>query len=178
MKLPLQKSPQIFDSRPELPSQFFTREGVKVEITGDRWVLPLLYRHSRLDFSRVENDTLKTSIKNCIIDQASMVSTHARCQYWSDLSATIVSRQKKHSLFPSISAVEFEERLIALMEEAINQARNKHRLWALYRPIQWYICLPILKPHRSFGRLIKRYRHPSGSNGVMHKEFAISLLFI
>ncbi|RAP70025.1 putative phage integrase [Candidatus Erwinia dacicola] len=38
-----------------------------------------------------------------------------------------------------ISAVEFKGSLIALMEEAINQARNKHRLWALYRPIQWYI---------------------------------------
>ncbi len=42
MKLPLQKLSQILDARPELPSQFVTREGVKVEITGDRWVLPLL----------------------------------------------------------------------------------------------------------------------------------------
>ncbi|MCV6038216.1 site-specific integrase, partial [Escherichia coli] len=40
---------------------------------------------------------------------------------------------------PDISADEFQERLIAVMEEAISQARNKHRLWALYRPIQWYI---------------------------------------
>lgn len=139
MKSTLQKTSQVFDPGPELPSQFFTREGVKVEIAGDRWAFPLLYRHSRLDFSRVENDTLKTSIKRCIIDQASRVSTHAGCQYWSDISASIVSRQKKHSLMPDISAVEFEERLIALMEEAISQARNKHRLWALYRPIQWYI---------------------------------------
>ena len=139
MKLLLHKAPQISDSALELPSQFFTREGVKVEITGDRWTFPLLYRHSRLDFSRVENDTLKTSIKRCIIDQASRVSTHAGCQYWSDISAAIVSRQKKHSLLPDISADEFQERLIAVMEEAISQARNKHRLWALYRPIQWYI---------------------------------------
>ncbi len=66
MNLLLHKAPQISDSALELPSQFFTREGVKVEITGDRWTFPLLYRHSRLDFSRVENDTLKTSIKRCI----------------------------------------------------------------------------------------------------------------
>ncbi|MFS6938981.1 site-specific integrase [Neisseria animaloris] len=139
MKLLLQKVPSNFNSRLEMPSHFFTREGVKVEIAGDIWVLPLLYRHSKLNFCRVENDILKDVIKSCIIDQASRVSTHAGCQYWSDLSAEIVSRQNKYSLFSSISTIEFEERLIALMEEAINQARNKHRLWALYRPIQWYI---------------------------------------
>lgn len=67
------------------------------------------------------------------------MSTHAGCQCWSDISAAIVSRQKKHSLLPGIPAAVFQERLIALMEDVINQARNKHRLWALYRPIQWYI---------------------------------------
>ncbi|EGT5723364.1 site-specific integrase [Cronobacter sakazakii] len=139
MKLTLEEAPKIFHSGPELPSQFFTREGVKVEIAGDIWVFPLLYRHSRLDLSRVENEVLKTSIKRRIIDQASRVSTHAGCQCWSDISAAIVSRQKKHSLLPGIPAAVFQERLIALMEDVINQARNKHRLWALYRPIQWYI---------------------------------------
>lgn len=108
MNLLLHKAPQISDSALELPSQFFTREGVKVEITGDRWTFPLLYRHSRLDFSRVENDTLKTSIKRCIIDQASRVSTHAGCQYWSDISAAIVSRQKSTPCCPTFPLMNFK----------------------------------------------------------------------
>lgn len=123
----------------ELPFQFFTREGIRVEINGDRWVLPVSYRHSRLDFSRIENANLKVAVKKCIVDQASRVSSHAGCVYWSDISAAIISRQNKFSLLNGISVDEFEDRLIRLMEEAISEARGKHRLWALYRPIQWYI---------------------------------------
>ena len=150
MKQSLQKSSYSFDAKLKLPSRFFTREGVKVEAAGDSWVLPLSYRHSRLNFSRIENETLKAAIKGCIVDQASRVSSHAGCQYWSDISAAILSRQKKYLLFPGILANEFEERLICLMEETLNEARGKHRLWALYRTIQWYIWCAENYPEQGF----------------------------
>ena len=42
------------------------------------------------------------------------------------------------SLF-QIDEKRLEEKLISLIETSILKARSEHRLWALYRPIQWYI---------------------------------------
>ncbi|ENO2144259.1 TPA: phage integrase family protein [Escherichia coli] len=149
----LQQARDNNDSRLNLPDTFFTREGVKVESAGDVWVLPLLYRHSRLDFSRIQSGTLKVVVKSCIIDQATRVSSHAGVQYWSDISAAIFSKQTDYSLVSDLSIDDLELRLIAVMEAAINEARKRHRLWALYRPIQWYIWCAENYPEFGFSEI-------------------------
>ncbi|MBJ9162629.1 site-specific integrase [Citrobacter farmeri] len=139
MKQQLHQLSDDLDHKLGLPPYFYTREGVKVDITEDNLVLPIFYRHSKIDFTRIENEKLKAAIILCIIEQATRVSSHSGCAYWSDLSATIVSRQTHFSLIAGIPIQLFEERLVVLMEYIISHARKKNKLWALYRPIRWYI---------------------------------------
>ncbi|NLB48414.1 MAG: site-specific integrase [Erysipelotrichia bacterium] len=124
---------------PKTRTHFFTREGNKVDVSGDSWILPVVYRHSRLNFFKIKNDFLKRAIKEHVLDQATRVSSHAGCVFWSDVSALVISRQEKFSLDNSLDIKEFEGRLIAIMEEAINNARSKNKLWVLYRTVRWYI---------------------------------------
>lgn len=84
MNLLLHKAPQISDSALELPSQFFTREGVKVEITGDRWTFPLLYRHSRLDFLELKTTRLKLRLS------AVLLIRHQGCQLMQGASTGVI----------------------------------------------------------------------------------------
>ncbi|MDE1464762.1 tyrosine-type recombinase/integrase [Spartinivicinus poritis] len=122
-----------------LADTIVSREGVAIDTSGDRWVLPVVYRYSTLNFSRVKSVYLKWSIKKCIIDQVKRVSSHSGCVYWSDISAAVVAREREFKLDEVTSPSEFEEKLITLFETIISVARLKHRLWALYRPIQWYL---------------------------------------
>lgn len=125
MKQQLHQLPHDLDHKLGLPPYFYTREGVKVDITEDNFVLPLFYRHSKLDFTRIENEKLKEAIILCIIEQATRVSSHSGCAYWSDISATIVSRQTHFSLIAGVPIQQFEERLVVLMEYIISHARKK-----------------------------------------------------
>jgi len=130
--------PKLTQASP-IPQRFFTREGIEVATFGDIWVLPLSYRQSRINFSRIENLNLKWAIQKVVIYQATHVSSHAGLVYWYDFSACVLSRAEKFGITENISAFQFEDRLIEIMEDAIHEARSKHRLWALYRTVQWYI---------------------------------------
>jgi hypothetical protein len=136
------KSPQAeldLSEANEFSLKFFSREGIEIEVLGDQWELPIPHRHSNIDFTSVENINLKYSIKKCIVDQVSRVSSNSGFQYWSDISYIILSQQASFSIFEGISSNELENRLINLIEDVLNKARMKHKLWSLYRVIQWYI---------------------------------------
>jgi len=45
---------------------------------------------------------------------------------------------------------EFKDQLISLIKNSISEAREKHRLWALYGPIQWYIWCAENHPELGF----------------------------
>lgn len=43
-----------------------------------------------------------------------------------------------------------EESLIRCFEEMLGRARSRHRLWAMYRPIKWFIWWADNYPERGF----------------------------
>jgi hypothetical protein len=123
----------------DIPEQVMTREGVTVEISGDRWRLPLPYESGVIDFSCIENPLLKWAAKRRVIYRAETTSTHAAVQEMKSLRLEFFAIQHEFGLNQGLNSDQLKEPLIALVEKSIFQARAKHRLWALYRPIQWYI---------------------------------------
>ncbi|CAD9197575.1 hypothetical protein QAC21B_03752 [Acinetobacter bohemicus] len=121
----------------EIPDFIVSREGKKVNTTGDLWNLPYAIdtSSSKLDFSKFENENLKWVLKSFIIEKIEKVSTHAGLQHFQD----IWTKFFRTNLEIINSAQDIEETLIAVVENAINLGRSEHKLWTLYRPIQWYL---------------------------------------
>lgn len=121
----------------EIPDFIVSREGKKVNTTGDLWNLPYAIdtSSSKLDFSKFENENLKWVLKSFIIEKIEKVSTHAGLQHFQDIWAKFF----RTNLEIINSAQDIEETLIAVVENAINLGRSEHKLWTLYRPIQWYL---------------------------------------
>lgn len=122
----------------DVPNNVITREGVQVSISGDLWRFPLPYESGVIDFRGIENTLLQWSAKRRVIYRAETVSTHAAIQEMKSLKE-FFSQQHEYGLSKELNCEQLKGPLIALVENTIFRARAKHRLWALYRPIQWYI---------------------------------------
>lgn len=122
----------------DIPDFIISREGKRVNTAGDVWNLPYAVDtySSRLDFSKISNENLKWALKAFVIAKIESVSTHAGAHHFHDVWREIL---RPYDLNSSLDLSEFETNLINLYEYAINTARDKHRLYALYRPIQWYL---------------------------------------
>jgi integrase len=123
----------------DIPERVITREGVIANISGDLWQLPLPSSSGIVDFSCIENPLLKWATKRRVIHRAETTSTHAAVQEMQSLKHEFIAMQHEYELGKDLSSDQIKDPLISLVEKAIFQARAKHRLWALYRPIQWYI---------------------------------------
>ena len=66
-------------------------------------------------------------------------STHAGFTSFTYLITEFFKFQSGYSLTDILPTQELRDNLISVIENAISKARAHHRLWALYRPIQWYI---------------------------------------
>lgn len=121
----------------EIPDFIFSREGKKINTTGDLWNLPYAIdtSSSKLDFSKFPNANLKWVLKSFIIEKIEKVSTHAGLQHFQD----IWTKFFRTNLEIINSAQDIEETLIGVVESAINLGRSEYKLWTLYRPIQWYL---------------------------------------
>jgi len=121
----------------ELPDVVVTREGDKLDTTSDEWHLPYILRSdSTLDFNKIHDVRIKWVLKRYVIDKIERVSTHAGYSVFEDVWREFVRRLDKPF---SADDEEFREELISLIEKSISVAREEHRLYALYRSIQWYI---------------------------------------
>src|SRR3989442_759255 len=124
----------------EIPLKITTREGRIVDSANNTWHLPYSMRgHATLDFSTILNPSLRWITKRYIQEKIQITSTHAGYSAFQDIRREFLRFQHDSGLLDTISSTEIKDKLISLVEHRISQARSKHRLWALYRPIQWYI---------------------------------------
>src|SRR3990167_9612302 len=124
----------------DIPSKIITREGHTVDTSNDQWHLPYSMRaHSTLDFNNIINPYLRWVTKRYIQEKIQTTSTHAGYSNFQDIKREFLRLQNDYGLIENLSKPELENKLISVVEHRISQARSKHRLWALYRPIQWYI---------------------------------------
>lgn len=130
---------QLIDSQgwQDITSSIVTREGMAFDSSGDVWDLPYSIRgNASLDFSKIVIEELSWSLKSYIKDRIKRVSTHAGYAAFQDVWREFLRHDA--CLFQT-DEKDLQEKLISLIESSISKARKEHRLWALYRPIQWYI---------------------------------------
>lgn len=122
----------------EIPDFIISREGKQVNTARDLWNLPYAIdtSSSKLDFAKILNEKYKWVLKSFIIEKIEKVSTHAGAHHFHDVWREVLRHDELNS---SSELREVETNLIDLYEHAINTARDKHRLYAMYRPIQWYL---------------------------------------
>ena len=112
-----------------------TREGEVVDVSGDKWHLPYAYySNASIDFDKIKNQPIKEALKHYISNSLRLTSAH------SGLSNFRVVNSEIMKFFDyQVAESESNERvLIDAFEIAISTARKEHRLWALYRAIEWY----------------------------------------
>ncbi|WP_262734442.1 hypothetical protein [Acinetobacter variabilis] len=121
----------------DIPDFIISREGKRVNTAGDVWNLPYAVDtySSKLDFSKIPNENFKWVLKSFIIEKIEKVSTHAGLQHFQD----IWTKFFRNNIEAINSAQDIEETLISVVESAINLGRAEHKLWTLYRPVQWYL---------------------------------------
>ena len=121
----------------DIPNSIISREGKEVNTSGESWELPYsIWESTKLDFSKISNEILRWTLKSYVVDRLKRTSIHAGHAVFQ----TVNSEFLKYLLNFNINNNQnFENNLVSLIESKISKARNEHRLWALYRPIQWYI---------------------------------------
>ena len=121
----------------ELPNFIISREGKQINTVSELWYLPYAIDTSsaKLDFSKIPNENIKWVLKSFIMEKIERVSTHAGLQHFQDIWGKLF----RENIEIINSAYDIEETLISVVENAINLGRIKQNLWALYRPIQWYL---------------------------------------
>ncbi|MCH2058862.1 MAG: site-specific integrase [Thalassotalea sp.] len=121
----------------DIPQSIITREGKAVDTSNEVWNLPYsLNPAAKVDFSLVTSDVLRWVLKSYVIDNVKRTSTHAGLATFRAVNNELLSFATDFGITELETS---EHKLIDLFESKIAEARDNHRLWALYRPIQWYI---------------------------------------
>lgn len=186
MNTRLSKPQAVEQSWPEI-EKLITREGKEVDIPDDTWRLPYSVRdNSTLDFTKIINSEIREAFKDHVADRLKRISTHAGYAAYQDVWREVL----RHWGSP-ISQVDTESHLIDLFETAINRARSRKRLWAMYRPIQWYIWSADNKPEYGFSEIyaqeleaLELPGNPKGEavrmedpeSGPLHKSLELPLI--
>lgn len=117
------------------PITLITREGKEVDISGDKWVLPIVTRDSaRINFLRIYNVQLRVALKQFVSDRAKRTSSVYAYKGFQDVWRVILKYWNNQTESSNV-----ESHLIALYEAAISRERTRHRLSMMYEPIRWYI---------------------------------------
>ena len=126
-----------------------TREGKELNVSGDVWMLPYPLRpDSSLNFNKVFNLNMRSSLKAYLEDRIKRVSTHAGYSDFQDVWREILRFWDINDKNNNV-----ELYLIKLMEEAINRARSSNSLWRMYRTIQWYLWCAENYPENGFSEV-------------------------
>jgi len=121
----------------DLPTNIISREGKKIDSSSDRWDLPYsIWKSTALDFRKISNNKLRWAVKSYVRDRLERVSIHAGYSAFQEVYSELLRHANE---FDIKTVSEFKLQLISLIEARISTARKDHRLWALYRAIQWYI---------------------------------------
>lgn len=111
-----------------------TREGKVVDISKEEWHLPYSSRSSSMNFDRLPSKPFKNALKYYVSYKIRQTSTHAGLAAFDDVLREIIPHISNEDMFNTVA----EEELIDAFEISINMAKKEHRLWALYRSIEWY----------------------------------------
>lgn len=123
-----------------IPDKITTREGVLVNSANEIWHLPYtITSHPNIDFEKIKNLKLRWVTKRHIQERLETTSTHAGLTAFTSLWAEALTLQDEFKITKDLEFEVLKKSLISLFERIIAKARAEHRLWALYRPIQWYI---------------------------------------
>lgn len=134
MNTKLSNTPAIEQQWSEIKT-LATREGKTIDISGDKWILPIVTRdHTTLNFSKVSNLQLRNALKYYVSDQISRVSTTAGYKVFQEVWRLVLKYWGKDNIPENT-----KHHLIDLFENAINTQRARHKLWMMYNPIRWYI---------------------------------------
>lgn len=120
----------------KLESQtIITREGSIVDISGDEWHLPYAYyANASIDFGKIKNLSIKKALKHYISSSLRLTSAHAGYSNFKVVTLEVMKFFDDDMAMTSSN----EQALIEAFEVAISTARKEHRLWALYRAVEWY----------------------------------------
>ena len=150
----------------DIPDHIVSREGKTIQLVGDEWrFLGQNGTSSVFNFSKIKSSGLKWSLKKYVIHQTETVSMSAGYNAFVEVWRIIF-----RDIDGDIPADEdFGFNLLMLVERCIRKARASHKLYQLYRPIQWYIwCAeryPELGFNSSYSMELEAIRIPGGPKG-------------
>lgn len=111
-----------------------SREGYRVDISSDIWNLPYsLYPSAKVNFEKISSVVLRRVTQKYILEKLVTTSAHSAFTAFSSLCAEFFSP------YQEILTDNLESSLVECFEKMLGCARSRHRLWAMYRPIQWFI---------------------------------------
>ena len=124
----------------DVPDSVISREGHPVDTSNDIWHLPYTVRESAsIDFGRIIDKSIRWATKRYVQDRLEFTSTHAGYTAFTYVLTELFALQVEFGIVGGIDHEELRKRLIILFEKALSESRKEHRLWAMYRPIQWYV---------------------------------------
>jgi len=95
--------------------------------------------NSSIDFGKILEKGVKWATKRYIQECLEFTSTHSGYAVFQDVWRELFRFQNEFGIHHDLDSNGVKRRLISLFENALNDARKDHRLYAMYRPIQWYI---------------------------------------
>jgi len=126
-------------------SQLISREGSVVDASTDVWNLPYtIYPTATVDFGKIENKALREVTREYIAERLVTTSTHAAYTAFTYLWTEFFS------VYQEMLTDDLEASLVRCFEKMLNRARSNHRLWAMYRPIRWFIWCADNYPENGF----------------------------
>lgn len=123
----------------DIPPKISSREGYEVNTSGEQWRLYTPARNRGVDFSLVKNGSLQWATKHFLIHCIRTISAHEGLASWDAIRFEMLAHQTEFGIDQSIPPEGLKEHLVYLMQAIIQSAREKKRLWALYRVARWYI---------------------------------------
>lgn len=95
--------------------------------------------HSTVSFEKIKNPAIKWIIKRYIQEKIQTTSSNEGYTSFWTINSEVFSKFKEFEITLEMEYSQIKFNLIKLMECCISNAREGQRLWAMYRPIQWYI---------------------------------------
>lgn len=122
-----------------------TREGYTVDVSSNVLHLPYsLYPKATIDFGKIKNFLLRDVTRKFVLEKLVTTSTHAAFTSFSYLWTEFFSP------YQDGLDGDLESSVVQAFEEMLGRARSRHRLWAMYRLIQWYIWCSDNYPEQGF----------------------------
>lgn len=95
--------------------------------------------NASLDFGKIAEAGIRWAVKRHVQDRIEFTSTHAGYAAFQDVWRELLRYQGELGIIEGLAHEVLKQKLIILFEKALSEARKEHRLWAMYRPLQWYV---------------------------------------